>query len=166
MTLLFDPLESVVLFLAVLTVNYTVQDGKSNWLEGMILMCKPSCLDCFVVIPLTHFQHQVSTLLLRWSSGTILVLTRRLPLRSAPHAMVPPKTSQKHHTHTHTSVSFILSSLCYRTYKSVSIPHYAPFNRCGVSNEILLSSSGSRNTSFCFSIYLQLILAHIEEEKG
>lgn len=24
---------------AVLTVNYTVQDGKSNWLEGMILMC-------------------------------------------------------------------------------------------------------------------------------
>ncbi|KAH7927949.1 calcium/proton exchanger [Leucogyrophana mollusca] len=39
LTLLFDPLESVVLFLAVLTVNYCVQDGKSNWLEGMILMC-------------------------------------------------------------------------------------------------------------------------------
>jgi len=39
LTLLFDPFESVVLFLAVLTVNYVVQDGKSNWLEGMILMC-------------------------------------------------------------------------------------------------------------------------------
>ncbi|KAG2133802.1 calcium proton exchanger [Suillus bovinus] len=39
LTLLFDPLESIVLFLAVLTVNYTVQDGKSNWLEGMVLMC-------------------------------------------------------------------------------------------------------------------------------
>jgi hypothetical protein len=26
--------------LSVLTVNYVVQDGKSNWLEGMILMCK------------------------------------------------------------------------------------------------------------------------------
>ncbi|KAG0697388.1 calcium proton exchanger [Suillus ampliporus] len=39
LTLLFDLLESVVLFLSVLTVNYTVQDGKSNWLEGMILMC-------------------------------------------------------------------------------------------------------------------------------
>jgi len=39
MTLLFDPFESIVLFLAVLTVNYVVQDGKSNWLEGMILMC-------------------------------------------------------------------------------------------------------------------------------
>jgi len=39
MTLLFDPFESIVLFLSVLTVNYVVQDGKSNWLEGMILMC-------------------------------------------------------------------------------------------------------------------------------
>lgn len=26
--------------LSVITVNYVVQDGKSNWLEGMILMCK------------------------------------------------------------------------------------------------------------------------------
>jgi len=39
LTLLFDPLQSIVLFLSVLTVNYIVQDGKSNWLEGMILMC-------------------------------------------------------------------------------------------------------------------------------
>jgi len=38
MTLLFDPYESVALFLSVLTVNYVVQDGKSNWLEGLILM--------------------------------------------------------------------------------------------------------------------------------
>ncbi|TFY79216.1 hypothetical protein EWM64_g4800 [Hericium alpestre] len=39
LTMLFDPYASIVLFLAVLTVNYVVQDGKSNWLEGMILMC-------------------------------------------------------------------------------------------------------------------------------
>jgi Ca2+:H+ antiporter len=62
LTLLFDPYESIVLFLSgtsavlaiyrrpicsnhyddnslVLTVNHVVQDGKSNWLEGMILMC-------------------------------------------------------------------------------------------------------------------------------
>ncbi|KAF9069233.1 calcium/proton exchanger [Rhodocollybia butyracea] len=39
LTLLFDPYQSITLFLAVLTVNYCVQDGKSNWLEGMILMC-------------------------------------------------------------------------------------------------------------------------------
>ncbi|KAF5372274.1 hypothetical protein D9757_009645 [Collybiopsis confluens] len=36
--LLFDPYESVTLFLSVLVVNYSIQDGKSNWLEGMILM--------------------------------------------------------------------------------------------------------------------------------
>lgn len=39
LTLLFDPYESVAMFLSVLTVNYVVQDGKSNWLEGFILMC-------------------------------------------------------------------------------------------------------------------------------
>jgi len=39
LTLLFDPFESIVLFLSIIVVNYTVQDGKSNWLEGAILMC-------------------------------------------------------------------------------------------------------------------------------
>jgi len=39
LTMLFDPFESIALFLSVMTVNYVVQDGKSNWLEGMILMC-------------------------------------------------------------------------------------------------------------------------------
>jgi len=38
LTLLFDPYESIALFLSVLTVNYVVQDAKSNWLEGFILM--------------------------------------------------------------------------------------------------------------------------------
>ncbi|KAI0749572.1 Sodium/calcium exchanger protein-domain-containing protein [Daedaleopsis nitida] len=38
LSLLFDPFESIVLFLSVIVVNYTVQDGKSNWLEGVILM--------------------------------------------------------------------------------------------------------------------------------
>ncbi|KAJ8468869.1 hypothetical protein ONZ51_g9370 [Trametes cubensis] len=39
LSLLFDPFESIVLFFSVIVVNYVVQDGKSNWLEGMILMC-------------------------------------------------------------------------------------------------------------------------------
>ncbi|KAJ7487954.1 calcium/proton exchanger [Mycena latifolia] len=39
MTLFFDPYEVACLLLAILTVNYVLQDGKSNWLEGMILMC-------------------------------------------------------------------------------------------------------------------------------
>jgi len=38
LSLLFDPLESVVLFLAVLLANYTMQDSRSNWLEGWLLM--------------------------------------------------------------------------------------------------------------------------------
>ena len=39
MTMLFDPFESIVLFFSVLTVNYAVQDGRSNWLGGTILIC-------------------------------------------------------------------------------------------------------------------------------
>jgi hypothetical protein len=61
LTLLFDPFESIVLFLSgetftcyrcnptpmsadsvfwlVLTVNHLVRGGKSNWLKGMILIC-------------------------------------------------------------------------------------------------------------------------------
>jgi len=51
LTLLFDPFESIVLFLSVLVVNYTVQDGKSNWLEGMILMC------LYVIIAVTFWYY-------------------------------------------------------------------------------------------------------------
>jgi Ca2+:H+ antiporter len=47
LTMLFDPFESIVLFFSVLTVNYVVQDGKSNWLEGMILICL-----CVLTLPL------------------------------------------------------------------------------------------------------------------
>ncbi|GAA5933333.1 uncharacterized protein JCM15063_001286 [Sporobolomyces koalae] len=38
LSLLFDPFESIILFLSVLSANYTMQDGRSNWLEGLILM--------------------------------------------------------------------------------------------------------------------------------
>ncbi|KAL4066870.1 hypothetical protein J3A83DRAFT_4428962 [Scleroderma citrinum] len=60
--LLFDPFESVVLYIAVQTMSYVVADGKSNWLEGIILislyaiiavsfwyypgMALPECLPC------------------------------------------------------------------------------------------------------------------------
>ncbi|EPQ54244.1 hypothetical protein GLOTRDRAFT_139578 [Gloeophyllum trabeum ATCC 11539] len=39
LALLFDPFESVVLYISVHTMSSVVQDGKSNWLEGVILMC-------------------------------------------------------------------------------------------------------------------------------
>ncbi|EIW70946.1 hypothetical protein TREMEDRAFT_28850 [Tremella mesenterica DSM 1558] len=38
MTLLFDPYESIVLFFTVLIVNQTLADGRSNWMEGLVLM--------------------------------------------------------------------------------------------------------------------------------
>ncbi|CCG83433.1 Vacuolar calcium ion transporter [Taphrina deformans PYCC 5710] len=38
MTLYFKSFETITLFVAVLVVNYLLQDGKSNWLEGAQLM--------------------------------------------------------------------------------------------------------------------------------
>jgi Ca2+:H+ antiporter len=39
MTLAFDGFQVAVLFVAVLLVNYLIGDGKSHWLEGMLLQC-------------------------------------------------------------------------------------------------------------------------------
>jgi len=39
MTLSFDGFQVAVLFVAVLLVNYLIGDGKSHWLEGMLLCC-------------------------------------------------------------------------------------------------------------------------------
>jgi len=38
MTLYFDGFQLAMLFVAILLVNYLIQDGKSHWLEGMLLM--------------------------------------------------------------------------------------------------------------------------------
>ncbi|ORY72411.1 Sodium/calcium exchanger protein-domain-containing protein [Leucosporidium creatinivorum] len=34
----FDPFETVVLFISVVSVNWAIADGRTNWLEGMTLM--------------------------------------------------------------------------------------------------------------------------------
>ncbi|KAF8071902.1 Sodium/calcium exchanger protein-domain-containing protein [Lyophyllum atratum] len=39
LSLLMDPFQSLVLYISVQTMNYVVADGKSHWLEGMILIC-------------------------------------------------------------------------------------------------------------------------------
>ncbi|KNZ81855.1 Vacuolar calcium ion transporter, partial [Termitomyces sp. J132] len=39
LSLLMDPFQSLVLYISVQTMGYVVVDGKSNWLEGMILIC-------------------------------------------------------------------------------------------------------------------------------
>ena len=38
MTLFFENFETVILFASVLIVNYLIQDGVSNWLEGTLLL--------------------------------------------------------------------------------------------------------------------------------
>ena len=38
MTLYFDGFQLAMLFVAVILVNYLIQDGKSHWLEGLLLM--------------------------------------------------------------------------------------------------------------------------------
>jgi Ca2+:H+ antiporter len=43
LTMLFDPFETIVLFLSVLIVNSTLSDSRSNWLEGYVWL--PSALD-------------------------------------------------------------------------------------------------------------------------
>ncbi|KAK0472412.1 hypothetical protein EDD18DRAFT_1370213 [Armillaria luteobubalina] len=42
LTLLFDPYESIAMFLAVLTVNYVLLYNKSKWLEAVVSLTKMS----------------------------------------------------------------------------------------------------------------------------
>lgn len=46
MSLSFDIFQVAVLFVSVLLVNYLIGDGKSHWLEGMLLMC----LYCIIAV--------------------------------------------------------------------------------------------------------------------
>lgn len=39
MSLSFDTFQVAVMFVSVLLVNYLIADGKSHWLEGMLLIC-------------------------------------------------------------------------------------------------------------------------------
>jgi Ca2+:H+ antiporter len=39
MTMSFDLFQVAVMFVSVLLVNYLIGDGKSHWLEGMLLIC-------------------------------------------------------------------------------------------------------------------------------
>lgn len=51
MTLDFDGFQVSVLFIAVLLVNYLIQDGQSHWLEGVLLMC------LYVIIALSAWYY-------------------------------------------------------------------------------------------------------------
>lgn len=51
MTLHFQGFETVVFFLSVLVVNYLIQDGKSNYLEGCM------CLGTYIIIALAFWVY-------------------------------------------------------------------------------------------------------------
>ena len=51
MTLHFQSFETVVFFLSVLVVNYLIQDGKSNYLEGCM------CLGTYIIIAIAFYVY-------------------------------------------------------------------------------------------------------------
>ncbi|KAK0204898.1 Sodium/calcium exchanger protein-domain-containing protein [Desarmillaria ectypa] len=56
LALLFDPFESLVLYISVQTMTYVVSDGKSNWLEGIIL------IGLYIIIAVSFWYYPGSTL--------------------------------------------------------------------------------------------------------
>ncbi|KAJ8495977.1 hypothetical protein ONZ51_g1425 [Trametes cubensis] len=69
LALLFDPFESVVLYISVHTMGYVVADGKSNWLEGVILVC------LYVVIAVTFWFYPGSNF-----SSNLAICTESPPI--------------------------------------------------------------------------------------
>jgi len=54
MTLLFNIFETGVLFVSVLIVNYLIQDGESNWLEGVML------ISTYTIVAIAVFYYPAS----------------------------------------------------------------------------------------------------------
>lgn len=53
MTFFFEIFETTVLFASVLIVNYLIADGKSNWLEGALLLA------CYAIVALAFYYHPI-----------------------------------------------------------------------------------------------------------
>jgi Ca2+:H+ antiporter len=51
MTLFFQTFETAVLFLTVFVTNYLIQDGKSNWLEGGMLLAT------YIIVAVSFYYH-------------------------------------------------------------------------------------------------------------
>ncbi|KAJ1957666.1 hypothetical protein EC988_000712 [Linderina pennispora] len=51
MTIYFSPFTTVVLFVTVLLVNYIIGDGRTNWLEGLVLIV------AYVIIGVAYFLY-------------------------------------------------------------------------------------------------------------
>lgn len=55
MTLFFNTFETCILFVSVLIVNYLIQDGESNWLEGVML------LSTYVIVAIAFYFYPAPT---------------------------------------------------------------------------------------------------------
>lgn len=77
MTFFFEIFETVVLFASVMIVNYLIADGKSNWLEGALLLVSLffSCNHMYS-IKLTCVYFRPFIPLLPWHSFIILLFKR------------------------------------------------------------------------------------------
>ncbi|KAF8965371.1 Sodium/calcium exchanger protein-domain-containing protein [Flammula alnicola] len=53
LTLLFDPLETIVLFLSVLLVKFSVEGGKSHWMSGLVLIA----VYILIAVSFWYFPH-------------------------------------------------------------------------------------------------------------
>lgn len=73
MTLFFENFETVILFASVLIVNYLIQDGVSNWLEGTLLLVGyPLVSFIFIFLTQMFFCHRPLIPLLPLPSGSTL----------------------------------------------------------------------------------------------
>jgi len=54
MSLYFNMFETCVMVIAVLIVNYLIMDGKSNWLEGLMLFC------VYIIIAISIYYYPLS----------------------------------------------------------------------------------------------------------
>jgi Ca2+:H+ antiporter len=61
MNLSFDGFQIVVLFVSVLLVNYLISDGKSNWLEGVLLQSLYLIIAVTYVAPIPPILRKVTT---------------------------------------------------------------------------------------------------------
>lgn len=69
LSLLFNPFQSIVLFLAILVVNFTLSPGKTNWMSGFLLYVIPFPL----IIP-SRQEEQIRSLVR--DRDRVLVLSR------------------------------------------------------------------------------------------
>ncbi|KAJ6576471.1 Sodium/calcium exchanger protein-domain-containing protein [Mycena vulgaris] len=64
LALLFDPFESMVLYISVQVMTYVMADGKSNYLEGIVLLC------LYIIIAVSFWFYPV------WSLSSSLAVCK------------------------------------------------------------------------------------------